>query len=54
MAFKLSELKLFVNPSEIIDRCKNLLASQPEWLKNLRKVAIDAFVKRFELQSTKM
>ena len=49
-AFKLSELKLFVNPSEIIDRCKNLLASPPEWLKNLRKVAIDAFVKRVELE----
>lgn len=50
MAFKLSELKLFVNPSEIIDRCKNLLASPPEWLKNLRKVAIGAFVKRVELE----
>ena len=49
-AFKLSELKLFVNPSKIIDRCKNLLASQPEWLKNLKKATIEAFVKQFELE----
>jgi predicted KAP-like P-loop ATPase len=38
----------FVKPAEIIDRCKNLLKSSPEWLKDEKKIAIETFIKQLE------
>lgn len=44
-------LEPFLNPSEIIGRCKNLIKSPPEWLKDTKKIAVETFIKEFELQS---
>lgn len=34
--------------AEIIDRCKNLLKSSPEWLKDEKKIAVETFIKQLE------
>lgn len=43
-------LEPFINPSEIAERCKNLLKSSPDWLMDRKKIAVETFVKWFELQ----
>ncbi|MDO8885967.1 P-loop NTPase fold protein [Candidatus Oleimmundimicrobium sp.] len=44
-------LESFLNPVEIIGRCKNLIKSPPEWLKDMKKIAVETFIKEFELLS---
>ncbi len=44
-------LEPFIDPSELIQKCKNLLKSPPEWLKDRKKIAVETFVKWFELQA---
>jgi len=41
----------FINPSEIIERCRKLLELQPDWLKDKRKIAVETFVKWYDLQA---
>lgn len=43
-------LEPFIDPSQLIERCKNLIASPPEWLKDERKIAVETFVRWFELR----
>lgn len=40
----------FVNPAEIIERCKNILRSLPDWLKDRKKIAVETFIKWYELR----
>jgi len=42
-------LEPFVEPSRIIERCKKLLISPPQWLNDKKKIAIETFVREFEL-----
>lgn len=44
-------LEPFINPSKIIERCKDLLNLSPHWLKDKKKIAIETFIKEFELRS---
>ncbi|MEA3431602.1 MAG: NTPase KAP, partial [candidate division WOR-3 bacterium] len=44
-------LEPFVKPAKIISRSKKLLTSPPKWLKDKKKIAVETFVKWFELQS---
>lgn len=44
-------LEPFMDTSEIIERCKNLLKSSPDWLKEKKKVAVETFVKWYDLQA---
>jgi predicted KAP-like P-loop ATPase len=41
----------FVNPADIIERCKNLLKLIPDWLKDDRKIAVETFVKWYDLRA---
>lgn len=43
-------LQPFIDPSKLIERCRNLLESPPHWLKDTRKIAVETFVRWFELQ----
>jgi predicted KAP-like P-loop ATPase len=43
-------LEPFIDPSGVIQRCKNLLKSPPEWLKGRKRIAIETFVKWYELR----
>lgn len=44
-------LEPFVDPSKLIERCKNLLKSPPDWLKDRKKIAVRTFTRWFELES---
>ncbi len=41
----------FVNPAEIIARSKNLFKLSPDWLKEKKKIAVETFVKWYDLQA---
>lgn len=41
----------FINPADIIERCKNLLKSMPDWLKKDKKIAVETFVKWYDLRA---
>lgn len=43
-------LEPFINPSEIIDRCKTILNSSPNWLKDEKKIAVETFIKWYTLR----
>ena len=44
-------LEPFLDVSTIIERCKNLLKSSPEWLKDRKKIAVETFVKWYDLRA---
>jgi len=43
-------LEPFVEPSQIIERCKKLLISPPQWLNDKKKIAVETFVREFEFR----
>lgn len=43
-------LEPFINPSQLTERCKNLLASLPEWLRDEKKIAVETFIRSSELR----
>lgn len=42
-------VKDFTNPDEIIDRCRTIFNSSPEWLKGKKELAVEIFIKSYEL-----
>lgn len=46
--FDLKFLKGFLEPTEIAERCKNMLKTLQDWLKDEKKIAIEEFIKAFE------
>lgn len=44
-------LEPFVDPTEIIKRCRNLLELMPDWLKDKKKIAVETFVKWYDFQA---
>ena len=46
-----NSIEPFISPSEIIERCRKLLETQPTWLKDRRKIAVETFVKWYDLQA---
>ncbi len=42
-------LEPFVNPATIVDRCKKLIESPPNWLEGKKRTAVETFLKESEL-----
>lgn len=42
-------LEPFLDPSVLVERCRSLLRDNPEWLTGRRKIALETFVKEYEL-----
>jgi predicted KAP-like P-loop ATPase len=40
----------FINPSVIIDRARQLVQNSPEWLKDDKKIAVETFVREYDLR----
>jgi len=43
-------LELFIDIDKSYKRCKRILKSQPEWLKNKNKIAVETFMKGYEIK----
>ena len=41
----------FINPSEIIERCRKLLETSPDWLVDRRKIAVETFIRWYDLRA---